>query len=213
MRLAQADSLFALHAYTQAYRHYSALYEEGYVSARMLLRMAYIQEALQAYPLALYYLLDYYALRPRTHVLNKITALAKTQGLTGYEMNIATQCAYIVHKYRFWVVIGLLLLFVCGWVAHWRKKRSISLILMVASLSLCVFLWYSALWMPQYGLQQQSEAIFLHKGPSGASPTIRRIPPGARLSIQKTSSVWTHIQYDNTQGYVRSHYLKKWPIR
>src|SRR5688500_9317335 len=84
-QLQKADSLFAQHQYTEAFKIYQQLlHRQEKYSPQMLLKMAFIQEGLKNYTQALYFLHLYHTKYPSRLALRKIEELARAHKLTGY---------------------------------------------------------------------------------------------------------------------------------
>src|SRR5688572_24016282 len=77
-----ADSLYNKGAYLKSMGIYRQILENGQeYSPQMLLKMAYMEEALQHYANSMYYLNLYYNLHPNRAVLRKMEEVARTHGL------------------------------------------------------------------------------------------------------------------------------------
>jgi len=107
-KLANADSLFALQKYTQSYQLYDSIYSAGFVSPSMLMKMAFIQEGLGDYTMALYYLNDYYTITSNELVLEKMENLAEKHSLMGYDYSDTDYFISVYHEYYDQLLIALI---------------------------------------------------------------------------------------------------------
>src|SRR6478609_6556706 len=83
--LIQADSLYQKKEYLKSLVVYKKILEKGQeYSPQMLLKMAYMEEALHHYEQSMYYLNLYYNLHPNRAVLRKMEEVAQAHGLIGY---------------------------------------------------------------------------------------------------------------------------------
>src|SRR5690242_11290095 len=85
-RLKMADSLYVKKQYTQSLELYQQIFDAHTYSPAMLLKMAFIEEALGQNPKALYYINLYYDITHDVTALHKMDDMATRYNLSGYEL-------------------------------------------------------------------------------------------------------------------------------
>src|SRR5688572_27437802 len=108
--LKTADSLFQKKEYLRSLAVYEKILKSGKEYApQMLLKMAYMEEALHHYSESQYYLNLYYNHHPSRSVLRKMEEVAQTQGLVGYEYRDTDFFLTQFRKYYFKILEFLLI--------------------------------------------------------------------------------------------------------
>ena len=107
-RLNAADSLFGEEKYTEALELYLSLFEDGFSTSSMLLKMAYVADATGNYSFALYYLDRYYKVSGDRLAIGKIKDLAEANDLDGYVYSDIDYLAAVFSRYKI-VVFALIL--------------------------------------------------------------------------------------------------------
>src|SRR5688572_28551576 len=106
-----ADSLFNKGKYLEVLTVYKKILEEGReYSPKMLLNMAYTEEALNRFTQPMYYLNQYYQLLPSRTVLKKMEEVAIANGLVGYTYKDSDFFITQFRKYYFKLLEFLLIL-------------------------------------------------------------------------------------------------------
>jgi tetratricopeptide (TPR) repeat protein len=207
--LAKADSLFEAGAYEQAYPLYrQVLRQEQLVSNRLLLRMAYIQEGLEHYPAALYYLSLAQARQPRAATWRKMTELAQNYRLTGYTNTWQQQLLITIRRYYYRVlqallvgaVVGGTLLLVrhhqtgTGWWAVYAGYIGLTVV-------------YLNMFGPEkVGIVSQSTAALM-AAPSPGATWLTTAAAGDRLVVVGQRDIWYEVQWRGQPAYIRRHDL------
>jgi tetratricopeptide (TPR) repeat protein len=203
--LRHADSLFAEKKFTQSLERYEHLLSQGYESPAMLLRMAYIEEGLQQYARALYYLNRYYRLHPDKMVWQKIAALAAQQKLSGYDMSLFWHGVSVYRVKRVQAVLINLAVVAVIAVMLWlyRKpvvKRSL-IVLQIFAVGL--LLLQLNMRLPQFAIVAEN-GVPVMSGPSAGADVVGRVDSGNRLKVLGRADVWVKVADRNLTGYIRS---------
>ncbi len=208
--LQKADSLFDTQKFTEALEAYQELYEKGFTSSAVLLKMAFIQDASGNYPEALFYMNKYYQQSADRTVIGKIEEVAQENELRGYRYDDMSYFSALLNKYRSWVIALFVILVVALAVYSFEKIQSgqkpvsaFILQLMVAILFFIVF----NLNMSRQGIIISDQAL-LRSGPSAGAESLEIVGKGHRVKIVKQDEVWTQIIWQGNEAYIRSQRLK-----
>ena len=208
-----ADSLFEQQKYTESFRIYEAIFEQGeMVSPSMLLKMAYIKEGLEEVSEAMYFLNIYYLKTSNSKVQEKIRQLAEDHQLVGYDRNGFDVMIGFLHLYYVQVIIAcallslLLFAFIVFAKLKLRKKAygsGISFVMVTA------LLFYLMNFDPpgQLGIVCEHN-VYLMSGPSSGSDVISIIEPGHKVKITGKQDVWLEIEWDNQIAYTKQKNIK-----
>lgn len=209
--VSQADSLFAQQKYTEAFGLYEQVFESGRVSASMLLKMAFIKDGLGNYVDALYYLDLYYKKSADKSVVTKIEEISEEKSLEGYSYNDSHFFGAILNKYQIQAQLTLLAisLFLTAYIFRKRQQKerpitaSVFQLLVIAAL---LFVTNSAFQKDQ-GIINQSNTL-LRSGPSAGAEPIQLIEKGHKVQILDRSEVWTKINWQGEEVFVRNGRIK-----
>ena len=209
--LAKADSLFFNKKYTEAFEIYQNMMQNNSVSASMLLKMAFIKEGLGDYTSSLYYLHNYYELTNDRSVLVKMSELADKKSLSGYTVEDKHFFLNAINKYKLAIqsVLVALLLLLTVYVYRAKQKNELAIGVPIIQLVLIV-----ALMTVTNGWFQPDQAIisentFLMSAPSAASEPIGSVSKGHLVVVLEHTEVWTKIQWDEKEVYIRSAKLRE----
>ena len=208
MRLAETDSLFDQEKYTQALDKYDQLYMSGLASHAMLLKMAFINEALENYAKALFYLDQYYQKSVNRKVISKIEKLANTYGLSGYQYTDADYFVLMLRKYRLFLMIfmGVLAVLMAGYLYRKVKAGEKPLSAIIAQFTIIILLAVAS----NFSVGQQgilSRRALLRSGPSAGASPVELIPSGHKVEILQSGPIWTKISWQDKSVYLRSDRL------
>ena len=215
-QLLTADSLFRAQKYTESLTIYNDIFENtGKASPAMLLKMAYINEGLENFGEALYYLNNYYNMSADQNALTKMRELATARGLEGYEADNLDYALRIYNEYRyllvaFFVALGLLMLAI---IYRQKKKQGkpatgpgLALIfVMVAALCLTNFFWLK----PQ-GIISGANT-YLMTGPSAGADLVEVVNEGHRVEIIDWQDIWVEIRWREGAAFIRENNIKVLP--
>lgn len=209
----QADSLFAARQYTQALDQYTALRAQNAWTPAMLLKMAYIEEALGRLGESLYYLNLYYLASHDEQALAKMEEMADKKHLEGYDANSFVPFRATLWEY-YLQLAGLLaatsLLILALMVNRVRQKKSPSL-----AFAVLLALFLAALFVHVNYSRSFNRVIitragtYLMSGPSSASSVVEIVGEGHQVSVTGQEDVWLKVQWKNGEAYVRDFLVKR----
>ena len=206
----KADSLFSREQYTQAQEAYEALYENDEVSASMLLKMAFIQEAIGDYSETLFFLNQYYQLTADRSVITKIEELASDKNLSGYRYDDGDYFLALINIYRIQIILSLsaLLLLSAAYIVSKSRNggRAYGTFVMQVALSVSL-LFLINLPEAAEGIVVMDQTL-LKSGPSAAAEPLRIIQKGHKVKIIEQNSVWMKIWWEGEEAYVRNNRVK-----
>lgn len=211
--LQRADSLFAQQKFTQAYKMYEEVLEEGKASPGMLLRMAYVQESLNNTTQTLYLLNQYYQLTAKRDALKKMEELAQAHELRGYEYSDMDYLRNQLYQKRQQIALGLVLLagalFLLMLYKRFHKNQKpvwqgILLVVLLAGLASFVNLPLSQ----QRVIVVQND-VPLMSGPSAGASVVEMINKGHRLQILDRQDVWVKVQWGEEAFFVKETAVTK----
>lgn len=201
------DSLFQAKKYTEAFEHYQNVLNKGRYAPQMLLKMAYVKEALNDYPQALYYLNLSYYIHPDRDVLQKMEELAEANDLSGYEFSDYEYIASIYHEYHDQIAIGGTALIVFGvGLLLWLKKRKSNLAFPAVALTIFIVFFASAInfgFPLAHGIIYKNQT-FLMDSPSAGSKLIATVKSGHRVEVLEKQDIWQKVLWNEEEVYVRS---------
>lgn len=203
-----ADSLFAEKKYTQSFEVYEQILEnEKMVSPQMLLKMAFIKEALDDNSKALYYLNLYYLKTSDKKVLEKMESMAEEYNLAGYEY---TDFEFFQMNYRkYSAVITYVLIFVClllvGFIVRQKfmlKEKPLTLGITLTCVAALLFFHvnFSDTYSKGIVIQEQS---YLMEAPSSGADLVAILEKGHRVEIKNRFDVWVEIIWEGKIAYIR----------
>ena len=211
--LQQADSLFAEKQYTESINLYEQLYRKREVaSPAMLLRMAFIQEGLEEFSQALYYLNEYYLMTSDEAVLEKISSLSEEHDLRGYEFSDLDYIQGFFKKYQYLFIFVLIALAMAGMIYYLLKLKrrdarpvgfGISYLLILTLL----FYFTNFSVTPDYGIIVDSNT-YIMKAPSAGADVLAISTEGHRVRVSGSQDVWAQIEWEGEPAYVRQDNLR-----
>ena len=209
--LATGDSLFAAKKYTEANEIYEAVYRQSQASPSMLLKMAFIQEGLEEYGRALYYLNQYHALSANKKALEKMSEIADEQGLLGYEFSDIRFFLSLVNAYRP-SILGLLyaLSVLMTALLYFNRKKERPLVapafVQVLTITMLVLVINNFFTKPQ-GIIDRDQTLLM-TGPSAGAQAHDMIEEGHKVSILDTDEAWIKISWGDQEGYIRKNRIR-----
>jgi uncharacterized protein YgiM (DUF1202 family) len=212
-KLIQADSLFAVQKYTEAYQHYSSIMQEdNRYSPAMLLKMAYINEGLENFDEALYYLNLYYLRTADEDVLEKMEKLAETHNLAGYEFNDWEFFKTIFYRYFNYITAFLIALAMLFMAMQIRGKFKLNKPVKGYALGMVLILTV-LFYTLNFGLRYDRAVVidensFLMTGPSAASDVYTVIGKGHRLPVNGHEDVWIKTEWNDMPVYIKSSKIR-----
>jgi hypothetical protein len=210
-RLKMADSLFYQKKYTESLDLYQQIFEQKAYTPAMLLKMAYVEEALGQTAQSLYYLNIYYQLTHDERALEKMEETATAFQLKGYEITPLDRFLMFLTIYRL-PAIGVLALGVLlfGISAFRTRGKDMQWFIVVVQ-----FVFAAALlFLINIDLRQDAgiiskSPVYIMSGPSSGSKVIAIIGNGHRLDVEDTEDVWVKVFWDGKEGWVKESALLK----
>ena len=205
----RGDSLFIAEKYTEAFEDYNKIFESGFFTPAMLLKMAFIKEGLGDHTLSLYFLEAYYQQTGDREALIKMSEIASNDQYQGYAINDFQFFESNLIKYGHYLQLTLSTVILIMLILLLRtKKGDLSLV----GLSAVLFICLTALLLTTNDFIGSSQAIIyepatLMSGPSGASEPIERIGQGHKVEIIDRSTVWTEIEWNGQRSFIRNSKL------
>ncbi|MEQ6167748.1 MULTISPECIES: SH3 domain-containing protein [unclassified Ekhidna] len=208
--LNRADSLFSQQKYTEALSLYEKIYDSDQASSAMLLKMAFIQDGLNDYAEALFYLDKYYQLSADRNVVGKIEALAEANDLKGYQYNDTHYFLALLEKYRiqftllFLAVSLLLLVYLIRKAKEDDKPIAAGIIqIMVVAMIFAI----NNIHGTTRGIIVSNNTL-LRSGPSAGAEPLEVLSKGHKVKVLDQDDVWTKVQWDGQEVYVRRGRIK-----
>ncbi|MDF9799796.1 hypothetical protein OKW21_005059 [Catalinimonas alkaloidigena] len=211
--LAQADSLFADQQYTESFKLYEQLYTEANMaSPAMLLKMAFIQEGLNEYSEALYYLSEYYLMTSDDAAVAKISKLSSEHNLRGYEFTDfdLIQTFFKKNQYVFiYVILALALVGLAYFVFRRNKIKEKPYGFGITYVLLLALLFYLSNFplAPEHAIITDSNT-YIMTGPSAGAEVLRVSEKGHKVKVAGQEDVWTKIEWNGETAFVREDNLR-----
>jgi hypothetical protein len=204
------DSLFQAKQYTQSFDLYKDIFERGWVSPAMLLRMAYIQEGLGHVSKSIYYLQLYHQAANDEQALKKIEELAAKNKLEGYQTSQQSFVRIALGKYNLQIT-GALAAFIIFFLAllivqRRRHIKPIGPAFGLLTFLALLFVQTNFSGAPQQGIVSQSQT-YLMSGPSAGSSVVDIIGEGHQLKITGKKDVWLKVDWRDKEVYVKEDKL------
>jgi tetratricopeptide (TPR) repeat protein len=211
-RLKTADSLYRAGRYTQSMDHYQEIFKNKQYSPAMLLKMAYVEEALNNVGEAMYYLNLYFLATNDEAALEKMETLAGKYDLTGYQRSDADLIAASFYKnYRDEISLALaslvIFLFTMLFVLRVRRKRKaygLAVVITLVLVSLFVHVNISELTRQAIITGART---YIMDGPSPGAQLIQIVSDGHRVEVVGKDDVWLKIRWDGNIVFVKQNSL------
>lgn len=207
-QLAHADSLFTVKQYTQSLEIYEQVLEAKQYSPSMLLKMAYIEEALGKVSQSLYYLNLYYIATGDDQTLLKMQELAAKNRLEGYQNPDSDEFYYHVNKYGDLISLLLASAALFAVILTFTQKRrgrqpvgSVVLV-MIFLVLLAVNVNFP---MKNSTVMINSGRTYLMSGPSAGANVIGVVNEGHKLRLLNKKDVWLEVQWFDQPVYVKEN--------
>ena len=203
--LLRADSAFVAGAYVPAYTLYRQILRQQHLaSPRMLLRMAYVQEGLGHYPMALYYLSMAQARQPRFSTWRKMAALARDNRLTGYPETWRQDLFLTFRRYYYLGLQALLIGAVVGGTLLFLRRNRLSRGWWTAY---GTYLLVTGAYLNLLGNERAALVAHPHaalmSGPSAGATWLTTAAAGDRLVVQGKQDTWYRVQWQGQDAYIR----------
>ena len=207
--LSSADSAFASGKYIESFKHYEKIFSEEYYTSQMLLKMAYIKEALGDYTKALYYLNIYYFFELDRKALKKMENLAKTHQLSGYKYSDKEYFISLYNSSFLYISTVLLVIsYIVFFMFFLRKKRYLNF----SSMLFFIVLLACLVYVTNYRIDSSKGIIQLNKtclmeAPSAGSLLVEVLNKGHRVEVLSKKDIWYHVKWKDKKAYIRQSNL------
>ncbi len=204
-RLEIADSLFVQQKYTEAFEEYHSVFNDGGYTPSMLLKMAFIQDGLENYADALFFLDLYYQQTADKTAVVKIEEISQENNLNGFGYNDMHFFKALLNRYYSLVqLFFILMLFVIGGYMYLRKnRRPVTAAVFQLIILFLLFFHTNRLYQEEQGIITKDNTL-LRNGPSAGAEAIELIGKGHKVKILDKTAVWTKIQWRGDVVYVRN---------
>ena len=208
-RLETADSLFRTKRYTQAFEHYQAILKNNEYTPSMLLKMAFVQEALGHLGQALYYLNLYYLASNDPSALRKMEDLASVHNLNGYEATDTDRLLtwyYNYHSYISMVLVafGVFMLAVAFYIRFRRGLRPVVSFIFIVLTALLLFAHLNVGEKISIGVIAGSNTYIMN-GPSSGADVVDIVKEGHRIEIVGRNDVWLMVRWNGSTAYIKEN--------
>jgi len=207
--LESADSLFAQGKYTEAFEIYEDIFHQTQrFSPKMLLKMAYVQEALGDYTQTLYYLNLYYLHSGDQKTLQKMEELAEAHELEGYQLTDAERFVAFYYKNFLEINIGafvVLLLMLASIIRNRLRKFDISLpIIGLATVMVLFFYLNNYVINARRGIISNNNSLLM-AAPSAGSDLVDQVNKGHRVKILDKQDIWYKVDFGGQEAFIREN--------
>jgi tetratricopeptide (TPR) repeat protein len=212
--LMEADYHYEEKNYVEAFDSYKMLFDQGFVSENMLLKMAYIQEIQKNLPLALFYLNNALEIAPNQKTLTKINTLAQENGIPGYAVSDIDRIHVFYEKFKwilYTVLVGLILFSLFD---TWRslKAKGVSAYLSRPLVPVLVLLIISNISSSEQAVILNQTPILLMDEPgAGADLIDENLKAGQKLDLLEVSPLWSKVRFGEQEGFIRNGQLLFFP--
>ncbi|MFC5271906.1 tetratricopeptide repeat protein [Adhaeribacter terreus] len=215
-QLQAADSLYKKKQYLKSLELYQDILQNGEeYTPQMLLKMAYMEEALHRYERSMYYLNLYYNRHPSRTVLRKMEEVAQTHGLTGYQYRDIDFFRTQFKKY-YMKILELMLIVAVATVTIMFLKRQKDFFrkpaFQISFMFYLAFLFYyiNFLTFRREGITQTRQAALMAQ-PSAGAKWLVNFAPGNRLFITGETDIWYKVKWNNKSAFIRKKNLQVLP--
>lgn len=203
--LQRADSLFQAKKYTQSLEIYQSLLQQNQYSPAMLLKMAYVHEALGHIGQSLYCLKLYELATSDPQSLEKMQELASKYGLAGYEENDTSRMYRWVSKNLPWMegILGVIIFALVVLIYFLKRKNqkvrfAIAMILLAA-----IGVLYLNNFVSVTSVITSQDQVYLMEGPSGGSSVRAIVRDGNQLQVLGKQDVWLKVMWNDKIAFVK----------
>lgn len=205
-QLQLADALYRKKQYTQSFKIYDSLLQHRVYTPAMLLKMAYIQEGLEAIAKSQYYLNLYYFATQDNAALDRMEEMAAKYNLKGYQQSDATFFFMFFDRYRIPLTVALLALCILLFaiVVSRRQQtiqRRMGAFAGLVLLSMLLLLVVNIRARPVPAIVA-SPHTYLMSEPSAGSSVVGVIGEGNRLIIHGSTDVWLRVSWNGIPAYI-----------
>ena len=216
--LQRADSLFAMRQYEPAQKLYTNQLTQNNgspVPLSVYYKLAFISEQQNQYARAMYYLSLAYNRQPNQSVLNKLSDMANTYGLIGYDSDDFSFVFLFFRRYSAYLTLFLLLvaIYVFSVLVYKSFKKQPIFTRHKWAVALYLASLLGLLNLPdsyQIAIINR-DRTYLRGAPSSAAPVAEAINKGNKVTIIGQNDEWLHIWWKNNLLYLRK--MDVWIVR
>ncbi|MBC6400746.1 MAG: SH3 domain-containing protein [Ekhidna sp.] len=209
-QLSVADSLFDEEKYTESMELYLSLFEDGFATPSMLLKMAYVADATEDHSFTLYYLDLYYKASGDRLAIGKIEKLAEANALYGYVYSDIDYLMAVFSKYRVEVFALIQAMLLCLLIYIYKKIHQQER--PYAALVMQSFLGVVLLILVNFKVEEKaiitSDRSLLRSAPSAGAEPVTVIDKGHKVTVLRESDIWSKILWDGNEVFIRSNRIK-----
>ncbi len=208
----KGDSLFGNKKYIEALNQYNSVFQSGFYSESMILKMAYINEGLGNNEEAIYYLSFLNREKPSADLQNKIEALAVENGYSGYAFNdLSVVQLWLKNNYRtiLMISLGVIGLCVLVFLVDIKYGKLYRQIMPLAVLAIVITVFFSSVKIYSKQAVVVKENCMVYQEDSEFSAQLKKIKKGNLVTLLKSSNTWNLVQIEGEkEGYVKANKLK-----
>lgn len=171
----------------------------------MLLKMAYIQEGLNATGRTLYLLNMYYFATYDESALEKINELASKHNLQGYGRTDFDTLHMFYGRYKVlvtWALVGICFAFIA--LIAFRKKAAWEFpFVMLIIFTALLFAHINVGWHADYAIAADQNT-YIMSAPSAGAKLVEVIGEGNKMPVHGVRDVWIHVDWNGRDAYVKS---------
>ncbi len=206
--LFEADSLYDNKQYTQAVKMYESLFNEGYASPNMLLKLARINEGQADYGKSIFYLEKYFQLTEDTRILDQINKITSDNKIKGFSYELPFFINYYYQTYHSAVILTLLLfliILIVVWLQKPKERKYYASGILALMLLMLFVNNYNGTF---YGVMVETPG-YIMSGPSAGADVLSEISKPVKLPMKNSVDVWIKTNYNDQTGYVKADHIKK----
>jgi hypothetical protein len=205
--LYQADSLFQQKRYTQSFELYRSVFDKHHYSPAMLLKMAYIEEALDHVASAAYYINLYFLLTHDSAALTKLEELARKNNLEGYQSSDSDRVYIFYQEYHQKISIGLATLALFAFITFIVQRVRSSQKKWITWSFTCILAALLLIHINWGGMRKQAivaqNNTYLMDAPSAGASVVSIVRDGHRVSITGKKDVWVKVKWGEQDVYIK----------
>ncbi len=194
----KADSLFNEKKYSEATILYEELLEKHSINrSNAYLKLAYINEINGNFSKAIYFLSQYYQLKPTEKTFEKISKMAEENSFSGYSRSDLNFILFLYERFYIWITISLFLLLTYGFYIFVIKKMKSENTTLANKLGFVVLTFGIIIFINLGYFYRQgivkNEQIILRDSPSAGAEISTQLQQGSRVNILGERDIWLRL--------------------
>lgn len=209
--LITADSLYQNKQFTEAIKIYNNLFEAGFSSPNMLLKMSRVMEGQENWGLTIFYLEKYFQLTHDQQVITHIEKLVEENKLSGFQYELPYYANLYYKHYRNYLsllFVAILMAIMLKTLLNLKKKSSTTgkaVLIIVLLIILGCFNNFNGF---QYGITINPPTYSM-KGPSAGADIYKVLDKSTKIILHKEVDIWTKSSLNDKETYIRTDDIKK----